>query len=291
MSKYAIRRGHQRTGQDGCAEDILNEIDVVNAYYQHVIDGLRSKGHDVLDVTPPEEYRSLRDSLMYGVNAANNWGADYFISCHANSCDRTDSPVGCEVLYINGSSKGQELASSVDAALASIGLKDRGAKADVRGLCELHSTNAPAIIIEPFFISSQADVDLFNSLGAEAIGNAIVSGITGESVTTRKLGWNQNETGWWYCTDVQNGYYYKDTWKKIEDNWYYFGSLGYAKENEWFKDTDGKWYWLKDYCSMAKSEWLWIDGECYCFDIHGGLYINQKTPDGYYVDETGAWFK
>ncbi|NRT90075.1 hypothetical protein DE167_000071 [Clostridium beijerinckii] len=34
MSKYAIRRGHQRTGADGCAEDILNEIDVTNAYYQ-----------------------------------------------------------------------------------------------------------------------------------------------------------------------------------------------------------------------------------------------------------------
>ena len=105
------------------------------------------------------------------------------------------------------------------------------------------------------------------------------------------LGWNQNSTGWWYCTETNNKYYYKDIWQKIDGEWYYFDSKGYAKENTWFKDTDGKWYWLKDNCVMAKSCWLWIDGECYCFSLSGSLYINCKTPDGYYVDETGAWFK
>ena len=165
MSKYAIRRCQQRTGRDGCAEDILNEIDVANSYYQYIIERLKSLGHEVLDVTPPEAYRSLSDSLMYGVNMANNWGADYFISCHANSCDRTDNPVGCEVVYLGSSSKGKFLAENVDNSIASLGFKDRGAKADVRGLCELRNTDMPAIIIEPFFISSQADVDLWNSIG------------------------------------------------------------------------------------------------------------------------------
>lgn len=106
-----------------------------------------------------------------------------------------------------------------------------------------------------------------------------------------QYGWNTSENGWWYCTDVSNGYYYKDVWRKIDGEWYYFDSKGYAKQNTWFKDTDSKWYWFKENCVMAKSQWLWIDGECYCFDLHGVLYINQKTPDGYYVDETGAWFK
>jgi len=106
-------------------------------------------------------------------------------------------------------------------------------------------------------------------------------------------GWNQNSEGWWYCTDLANKYYYTSDngWQKIENEWYYFDAKGYAKQNMWFKDTDNKWYWFKDNCVMAKSCWLWIDSECYCFDVHGVLYINCKTPDNYYVDETGAWFK
>jgi len=114
---------------------------------------------------------------------------------------------------------------------------------------------------------------------------------TATSSSAKQFGWNENADGWWYCTDVQNGYYYKDVWRKIENEWYYFDNKGYAKQNTWFRDTDNKWYWLQVNCVMAKSKWLWIDGECYCFDSHGVLYINQKTPDGYYVDETGAWFK
>lgn len=42
---------------------------------------------------------------------------------------------------------------------------------------------------------------------------------------------------------------------------------------------------------MAKSEWICDDGECYCFNEHGVLYIDTTTPDGYKVDETGAWIQ
>ncbi|EKQ56721.1 MAG: hypothetical protein A370_01651, partial [Clostridium sp. Maddingley MBC34-26] len=27
------------------------------------------------------------------------------------------------------------------------------------------------------------------------------------------------------------------------------------------------------------------------FDEHGGLYMNCTTPDGYKVDDTGAWMQ
>lgn len=266
MSKYAIRRGHQRTGNDGCAEDILNEIDVVNAYYQYIIDGLKAQGHEVLDVTPPEAYRSLSNSLMYGVNMANNWGADYFISCHANSCDRTDNPVGCEVVYLGGSNIGKSMAENVDSQLANLGLKDRGAKADVRGLCELKRTNCPAIIIEPFFISSQADVDLWNSIGAEKLGNSIVEGLTGQTIQTGwKQGWNKNQTGWFYCTDTTNNYYYKDLdFKEIDGDWYSFDSDGYARQNCWIQSS-GKWYYLGEDCKMT-TNWKKINGYWYYFN-------------------------
>lgn len=284
MSKYAIRRCHQRTGQDGCAEDILNEIDVVNDYYQHIIDGLKAQGHKVLDVTPPEENRSLSNSLMYGVNMANSWGADYFISCHANSCDRTDNPVGCEVVYLGSSIKSKSLAETVDGAIANLGFKDRGAKADVRGLCELRNTNMPCIIIEPFFISSQADVNLWNSIGGKGLGYAIVSGLTGQTI--KQTGWIKNETGWWYKNEDST--FPKDSWQFINGQYYSFDSQGYARQSKWIQDK-GYWYWLQDNCAMAKNKWLWIDGEAYFFSDGGGMYQNCYTPDGYFVDETGAW--
>lgn len=112
-----------------------------------------------------------------------------------------------------------------------------------------------------------------------------VSKSSSSSIT--KLGWNKNSTGWWYCTDVSNGYYYKDQWKLIDSEWYSFDNQGYARESVWFKDK--LWYYLKESCKMAKLEWLWIDGECYCFNASGALYVNCITPDGYKVDETGAW--
>ena len=37
-----------------------------------------------------------------------------------------------------------------------------------------------------------------------------------------KNGWNQNPKGWWYCTDIENGYYWKDCWKLIDGEYYLF---------------------------------------------------------------------
>lgn len=105
-----------------------------------------------------------------------------------------------------------------------------------------------------------------------------------------KQGWNQNSKGWWYCTSLENGYYYKSVWKFIDGEWYSFNDEGYAKESEW-ELYKGKWYYLKENCMMAKNQWLWVDGECYCFNKDGAMYENCITADGYRVDETGAWIK
>lgn len=184
--KIAIRRGHQRTGKDGCANGIVNEIDVANAYYVLVMDKLRKLGHEVLDVTPPEANRSLSDSLYYGINKANNWKADLFISCHVNNAYNTyNGALGCEVLYHKNSLKGKEYATKVERELANLGFKSRGAKADIRGLAELNSTNCPCIIVEPFFVEATEDVATYKRVGAEGIANAIVKGITGQTVQTQ----------------------------------------------------------------------------------------------------------
>lgn len=61
---------------------------------------------------------------------------------------------------------------------------------------------------------------------------------------------------------------------------------GISKNAWWFDFGNGDYF---------KSSWQWIDGnqdgiaECYCFDENGWMYENTITPDGYTVNENGAW--
>ena len=61
---------------------------------------------------------------------------------------------------------------------------------------------------------------------------------------------------------------------------------GISKNAWWFDFGNGDYF---------KSSWQWIDGnqdgiaECYCFDENGWMYENTTTPDGYTVNENGAW--
>lgn len=112
-----------------------------------------------------------------------------------------------------------------------------------------------------------------------------------QQTSTTVLGWNEDSKGWWYCTDLANGYYYANVWKEINGEWYDFDENGYAKSNNWILAGDGKWYWVRENCSMAKSMWLWIDSSCYCFGPDGALYVDCTTPDGYKVNKDGAWIR
>ena len=102
------------------------------------------------------------------------------------------------------------------------------------------------------------------------------------------LGWNLNSTGWWYCYDYDNYKWYASEWQYIGDQWYYFNENGYALQNQWFLYKN-KWYWFTDKCQMWNNEWLMINGRWYYFYSDGSLAVNTITPDGYWVDETGAW--
>ncbi len=63
---------------------------------------------------------------------------------------------------------------------------------------------------------------------------------------------------------------------------------GSAFAGEW-KASSGGWWYQNDDGSYFASSWQWIDGKCYYFDQNGYCLINTVTPDGYYVDESGAW--
>lgn len=63
---------------------------------------------------------------------------------------------------------------------------------------------------------------------------------------------------------------------------------------QWLSDANG-WWWQNDDGTYPTNTWRWIDGnndgisECYYFNPEGYCVIGETTPDGYMVDETGAW--
>lgn len=63
---------------------------------------------------------------------------------------------------------------------------------------------------------------------------------------------------------------------------------------QWLSNANG-WWWQNDDGTYPKNSWQWIDGnndgnsECYYFNSEGYCIIDGTTPDGYTVDETGAW--
>lgn len=67
-----------------------------------------------------------------------------------------------------------------------------------------------------------------------------------------------------------------------------------AFAGQWKEETSGWWYDNGD-GSYPVHCWKWIDGnhdgnaECYYFDTDGFCLTNTLTPDGYAVDEKGAW--
>lgn len=55
------------------------------------------------------------------------------------------------------------------------------------------------------------------------------------------------------------------------------------------------WWYRNDDSSYPAGRWDWIDGnndgtaECYYFDGSGWMYASTDTPDGFRVNENGAW--
>ena len=124
--------------------------------------------------------------------------------------------------------------------------------------------------------------------------------------------------GWFYFDQdgiMQYGWYL-DT---KDNKWYYLhrtsdGMLGTLIEGWHFDNQDQKWYYLQYGTGQMLTGWQLIDGKWYYFNPvaptatwnyneatggwtyngstsrpYGSMYQNEMTPDGYWVDENGAW--
>ena len=176
--KIAIRGGHcpKVTGAKGIIDELTEDRKVKNS----VIKYLKQLNHDVLDVTPPDNITSGGADLCYGVNKANGWGADLFVSIHFNKAyDSYNGALGSEVCVYSPFDTAQRVVNG----LASLGFKNRGQKIRT-GLYELRNTTMKSMIIEVCFVEATSDVTLYNKLGPDLIGKTIAQSIANNEVIT-----------------------------------------------------------------------------------------------------------
>ena len=124
-----------------------------------------------------------------------------------------------------------------------------------------------------------------------------------EAVYSGTGAWQHDGIGWWYA--YTGGGYPANCWKVINGAWYYFDRSGYMLTGWQF--IDGDWYYLAPSGAMTtgwqlvnnvwyymdgsgamQTGWNYINGAWYYMDASGAMYANTMTPDGHYVDATGA---
>lgn len=169
--KIAVRGGHcpNVPGSRGIIDELKEDRLVKNA----VIKYLNQMGVSVLDVTPPDSTSSSSADLSYGVNKANNWGADLFVSIHFNNAYSTyNGALGTEVCVYSE----YDIAGRVVNKMASLGFRNRGQKV-ITGLYELKHTSMKSMIVEVCFVEATEDVALYKKVGYDYIGKTIAEAL------------------------------------------------------------------------------------------------------------------
>ena len=188
--KIAVRGGHvpKITGARGLIDELTEDRKVKDS----VIKYLRQLGCNVLDVTPPDNTSTLNGDLSYGVNKANNWGADLFVSIHFNKAyDSYNGSLGSEICVYSTFDTAQRVVNE----LAKLGFKNRGQKIR-NNLYELNHTKMKAMIIEVCFVEASEDVELYKKLGHDLIGKTIAQAITNKNITISNVTNSNNTDNW-----------------------------------------------------------------------------------------------
>ena len=176
--KIAVRGGH--CPRVPGASKFIDELTEDRKVKGSVIKYLKQLGHEVLDVTPPDNTNSSSVDLSNGVNRANLFNADLFVSIHFNKAyDVYNGFLGSEVCVYSPF----DIAQRVVNGLAGLGFKNRGQKVRSQ-LFEIRHTNMKAMIIEVCFVESVSDVALYKKLGHDTIGKTIAECIANKKIST-----------------------------------------------------------------------------------------------------------
>ena len=99
--------------------------------------------------------------------------------------------------------------------------------------------------------------------------------------------WQQDGNNWKY---VDGNGQEKTGWVESKGQWYFVDPQSNNLKSGWM-EKDGKWFFLDtkaDSLGKMATGWQWVDGYCYYFAGDSGrMYHNEKTPDGFFVQEGG----
>jgi len=160
----------------GASSDICDEVDEARKVTDALAAALRSRGvavstfHDNVSTTQDENLRRITDFH-------NSCDRELDISVHFNAFERKQGPMGTEVLYYSD----EGLAAELSAAIADVGLIDRGAKQRT-DLYVLANTEEKAVLLEVCFCDSDTDVEIYRDRFDDIIDNLafILSGVDGD---------------------------------------------------------------------------------------------------------------
>jgi N-acetylmuramoyl-L-alanine amidase len=155
--KIVISSGHGKYIRGAsCPPPGLDEVDEARKVVDKVAELWRDNGVDV-DVFHDNTSTSQNQNLNAIVNYHNSKSRDYDVSVHFNAYNKTNNPMGVEVLYVTQ----QKLAADTSLAIAQAGgFINRGAKKRT-DLFFLNSTEMPAVLLEVCFVDSYTDAELY----------------------------------------------------------------------------------------------------------------------------------
>lgn len=164
--KICINAGHHKTLDKGAAGFGIFEADVNFEIGKEV--------HRLLIEAGIEAKFVQMDSLRGICDAANDWGADFFVSIHCNASG-VGRAHGTETYFYPGSFKGRNLAFSVNREIVrQLGTTNRGLGIGLYYV--LKHTEMPAILVEVAFIDNINDNKLLKERPND-FAKAIVDGI------------------------------------------------------------------------------------------------------------------
>ena len=141
---------------------------------------LEENGVDVVYTRTTDIYQTPFEKAK----AANEAGADFFISFHRNSSSKPEQYNGVEVLVYDKKGIKYQMAQNILGALGELGFRELGVK-ERPGLVVLRRTKMPALLVETGFINSEKDNQLFEKKFEEiarSIADAILGTLNEETV-------------------------------------------------------------------------------------------------------------
>lgn len=104
---------------------------------------------------------------------------------------------------------------------------------------------------------------------------------SGSVTNSRKytVGWHCDSKGRWYADSATS--YYHDRWAKIDGKWYRFDSNGYALEDQWSVDNNGRCYYLGLDGAMLTNMVVGLSSSGEMCPIEPYYHLLRDVPDGY----------